>query len=227
MGYNLWIARQIMLKHRGDLSIEKVNEGLSIVVSFPLCKRNQKVEQDNFAAILGPDLFNRVAPLPIPDDDVNQEFIDSQSSGLSENAPIDYRYGTLDVLDRTLRILVVDDSAMVRKMTIKLMNSLGHSCEEADDGDTAVEMVRSRHAFDIILMDNQMPRMTGEDATEVLRRELNFQGIILGVTGNALDDDIQRFITKGVDEVIIKPMTTISFVESADRIMKKRNSSNH
>lgn len=216
-----------MLKHRGDLSIEKVNEGLSIVVSFPLSKRNQKVEQDNFAAIMGPNLFNRVAPQPIPDDDVNQEFIDSQSSSLSENAPIDYRDGTLDVLDRTLRILVVDDSAMVRKMTIKLMNSLGHSCEEADDGDTAVEVVRSRHAFDIILMDNQMPRMTGEDATEVLRRELNFQGIILGVTGNALDDDIQRFITKGVDEVIIKPMTTISFVESADRIMKKRNSSNH
>ena len=216
-----------MLKHRGDLSIEKVNEGLSIVVSFPLCKQNQKVEQDYFAAIMGPNLFNRVAPQPIPDDDANQEFIDSQSSSLSENPPIDYRNGALDVLDRTLRILVVDDSAMVRKMTIKLMNSLGHSCEEADDGDTAVEVVRSRHAFDIILMDNQMPRMTGEDATEVLRRELNFQGIILGVTGNALDDDIQRFITKGVDEVIIKPMTTISFVESADRIMKKRNSSNH
>ena len=218
-----------MLKHRGDLSIERVNEGLSIVVSFPLYMQYRvnilsevSIIRRSSASLI---FFNKVLPQPFSGDVLRSNLFalsnEVNSCSLDVNATLDYADGTLNVLDRTYRILVVDDSAMVRKMTVKLMNSLGHSCEEADDGDTAVEVVRSRPSFDVILMDNQMPRMTGEEATEVIRRDLNFQGIILGVTGNALDDDIQRFASRGADEVIIKPMARSHFVEAMNRVTKK------
>lgn len=94
---------------------------------------------------------------------------------------------------------------------------------EVDDGDVAVEFLRQNPRVDIILMDNQMPRMTGADAVRVMRAELNFKGIIIGVTGNALASDIQEFISRGADEVIVKPLTSKNFSQCVERHMERLN----
>ena len=120
------------------------------------------------------------------------------------------------------KVLVVDDSALVRKMTVRLMHSIGHSCEEADDGDIAVELVRNQRDFDVILMDNQMPRMKGEDASRIIRSDLKFEGIILGVTGNVLPEEIAAFKRKGVDEVVVKPMTSAIFIDKIADIKRRK-----
>ena len=77
-------------------------------------------------------------------------------------------------IQKRLHILIVDDSAMVRKITSKVLTQYGYSYEEAKDGDEAVEMVRKSIAtpsssslpspfFDVILMDQQMPNMLGTE----------------------------------------------------------------
>ena len=79
---------------------------------------------------------------------------------------------------------------MNRKMLGKLLKSVGHVCDEADDGDVAVVKAKCEHAagrkYDAILMDFIMPKMDGPTAT----REIRAAGItwpIFGVTGNALE----------------------------------------
>eukprot|EP00597_Dinobryon_sp_UTEXLB2267_P017381 CAMPEP_0201112334 /NCGR_PEP_ID=MMETSP0812-20130820/77187_1 /ASSEMBLY_ACC=CAM_ASM_000668 /TAXON_ID=98059 /ORGANISM="Dinobryon sp., Strain UTEXLB2267" /LENGTH=640 /DNA_ID=CAMNT_0047375655 /DNA_START=533 /DNA_END=2455 /DNA_ORIENTATION=- len=125
---------------------------------------------------------------------------------------------------KTLRILIVDDSAMNRKMLRKLIEiekegilAQAHVIE-ADDGLTAVEALRSAVAtgsgFDLILMDYTMLRMHGPDATAIMRKDLQYSGPIIGVTGNALPEDIAKFIASGANSVLTKPLTRAKFLQA-------------
>ena len=115
-------------------------------------------------------------------------------------------------------ILVVDDSLSNRKLLCKLLQSQGHTCDQAVDGTDAVKQVRNswihnRHdsndkkksKYDIICMDYQMPLMDGPTAVFEIRA-MGFDGLILGVTGNAVKSDIELFKFKGADDVVIKPV---------------------
>ena len=104
--------------------------------------------------------------------------------------------------------MVVDDVLSNRKMLARSVEDL-YDVSTADDGDVAVsrvlEAMGTPNAFDVILMDNQMPRMCGPVAAKTLR-ERGYRGVIVGVTGNALPADIQDYIAHGADEVLGKPV---------------------
>lgn len=133
----------------------------------------------------------------------------------------------------TFNILVVDDSAMVRRITSQLIRSMHHTTVEAVDGEDAVDTfrraMRDGETFDVILMDNQMPKMMGVEATRIIRQELGYPGLIFGVTGNALDEDLEAFIKNGANEVLIKPLTREKFTENVlgyrDKLLRHRRSS--
>ena len=109
-------------------------------------------------------------------------------------------------------VLIVDDSGLNRKMLSRLLRTAGYTCEEADDGLSAVEKVKSRmsreghmtQSYDVILMDFVMPNMDGPTATVAIRG-MGYTKPILGLTGNALDSDVKYFIDCGVDAVLAKP----------------------
>lgn len=101
---------------------------------------------------------------------------------------------------------------------------MGHSCEEADDGDSAIEAMRAADPqYDVVLMDNQMPRMMGATATKIMKQSLEYRGIIIGVTGNAMQDDIKEFIENGADDVIIKPLDKKGFIQAITKIRLRRD----
>jgi CheY-like chemotaxis protein len=56
--------------------------------------------------------------------------------------------------------------------------------------------------------------MLGTTATEIIRKELAYTGIIIGVTGNATAADIDEFLAKGADDVIVKPLTSDNFMRA-------------
>ena len=115
---------------------------------------------------------------------------------------------------RKIRILIVDDVALCRKLHHRVLKPSCHECVEACDGQEAVDKVRASLAsgrpFDGILMDSSMPFMKGTEATKLIR-EMGFGGKIFGVTGNALQSDIDEFMAHGADEVMIKPLTAEQF----------------
>jgi CheY-like chemotaxis protein len=59
--------------------------------------------------------------------------------------------------------------------------------------------------------------MTGTQAASILRNELNYKGLIIGVTGNALQEDVDDFLANGADIVIIKPLTSKKFTEAVEQ----------
>ena len=110
----------------------------------------------------------------------------------------------------SLHILLVDDSSMSRKMVKKALEENYASVSEANDGEVAVAMVKAAMGsqsdpIDVILMDYQMPNMDGPTATKIIR-SLGFSGLIIGLTGNALPEDIATFRSHGADRVLTKPL---------------------
>ena len=133
-------------------------------------------------------------------------------------------------LSEVFHVLVVDDSSLNRKMLCKLLRCAKHICEEADDGLAAVEKVKSKmlltteckKGYDAILMDFVMPIMDGPTATRIIR-DMGYNGVIFGVTGNTLDGDINFFIKSGVDAVIPKPFDFNIFEELMKNSRKSVN----
>lgn len=113
-------------------------------------------------------------------------------------------------------ILVAEDSASSLKMLIRLLEKAGHTCIPAVNGQIAVDAVRDNmvprasnrnHRFiDSILLDFEMPLVTGPDAATMIRK-MGFEGTIIGVTGNVLKEDVDFFMEHGADEVLPKPIS--------------------
>ncbi len=131
-----------------------------------------------------------------------------------------------------MNILVVDDSLPNRKMFMRLLTSKGHFVREAVDGVQCVEIVQDtltnpnqQEYLDIILMDDNMPRLTGTEATKRLR-SIGFHGLIYGVTGDLYPETISRFIAMGANRVFGKPVKLEdlkkSVIEDLGTIYKKQ-----
>jgi glutaredoxin-related protein/CheY-like chemotaxis protein len=114
-----------------------------------------------------------------------------------------------DVIFEKKRLLVVDDVLSNRKMLIRLLSKYKHTCEEAKHGAEAVEKwedaILLGDPYDAILMDSEMPIMTGPQASRILR-EKGCVIPIIGITGNVLDVDVQNFKAHGADAVLPKPL---------------------
>jgi two-component system sensor histidine kinase BarA len=106
-----------------------------------------------------------------------------------------------------LRILLVDDHAINRKLVAKLYALRGATVVEAENGEVAVRQAANRQ-FDLILMDIHMPVMSGTEATEAIR-EMEQHGRhtpIIALTANAMRGERDRLIRCGLDDCLIKPM---------------------
>ena len=107
------------------------------------------------------------------------------------------------------RVLVADDNEINQVVACKFLQKLGCQVEVARTGREAVEAI-TRTAYDIVLMDCEMPEMDGYEATrEIRRREegaLNHLPI-MALTGHASDEDAQKCRQAGMDKVVTKPLT--------------------
>ena len=129
-------------------------------------------------------------------------------------------YGTMNARVKSLfekKALIVDDSATNRKFVNRLLRTKIGTRDEAADGQEAVQRVvasiRNNAPYDVILMDYVMPVMDGPTATTKIR-ELGFKGVILGVTGNGHQADIDFFKNAGADKILIKPLSADKFYET-------------
>ncbi|QID18996.1 response regulator [Nitrogeniibacter mangrovi] len=108
------------------------------------------------------------------------------------------------------RVLIVEDSATNREVAAMALETLGLAHATADDGAEAIARV-SEMRYDAILMDCQMPRMDGYEATRQLRRLEREHGWprtpVIALTANALAGNDSRCYAAGMDDFIAKPFT--------------------
>jgi len=99
-------------------------------------------------------------------------------------------------------ILVVDDEPQIRRVLRATLSSNGYDIIEAKDGQTAIEMV-IRERPDLILLDVNMPDMTGLEACSKIR--LSFEGPIIMVTVRNSEHDKVVALDSGADDYVVKP----------------------
>jgi CheY-like chemotaxis protein len=104
------------------------------------------------------------------------------------------------------RILLAEDEPINQEITIDLLQDAGLVVDAADDGVEAVELA-SRHSYDLILMDMQMPRLDGLDATRRIRALPNGAAIpIVAMTANAFAEDKALCLAAGMNDFLSKPV---------------------
>ena len=122
-------------------------------------------------------------------------------------------------------ILLVEDNALNREISREILSDAGFLVEEADDGDAAVEKVRwsAPGHYDLILMDVQMPRMDGYEATRQIRAlpDAAKAGIpIFAMTANAFEEDRQNALKAGMDGHIAKPLDIPHLLQVLTDVLK-------
>jgi CheY-like chemotaxis protein len=97
---------------------------------------------------------------------------------------------------------VVEDSMPNRKLLCMLLKRFQCVVTAVEDGQQCVNICQER-TFDLILMDNTMPVMDGMTATKILRGRGSVTPIV-GVTGNALLEDLNAFQAAGANEILVR-----------------------
>ncbi|MEZ4435606.1 MAG: ATP-binding protein [bacterium] len=112
------------------------------------------------------------------------------------------------------RVLLVEDNPINRLVVEEMLRRLGCRITVAEDGEDALRHVAER--FDIVLMDCQMPRMDGYEATRALRGR-GVDGPIVALTAHAMEGDRERCIAAGMDDYVTKPLSRDGLVAVMDR----------
>jgi signal transduction histidine kinase/ActR/RegA family two-component response regulator len=121
-----------------------------------------------------------------------------------------------------LHMLLVDDYDVNRLVTIKSIHSEvpGMQIDEAGDGQEAVALI-SKNAYDLVLMDVQMPGMDGLEATRWIRKDKNERirtTRIMGLTSYAMKDDQAQCLQAGMDDYLSKPFEKMDLLLKIDRL---------
>ena len=112
------------------------------------------------------------------------------------------------------RVLLVEDEPINQEVSRELLEAVGLQVDLADDGMVAVDRVK-RTNYALILMDMQMPRMNGIEATEAIRALPGRQHTpILALTANAFNEDRERCQKAGMNDHISKPVDPDKFFET-------------
>jgi CheY-like chemotaxis protein/Sec-independent protein translocase protein TatA len=115
-----------------------------------------------------------------------------------------------------LRILVAEDNEVNQKWALKILGKMGYEADIAGNGHIALDMV-GKAAYDLILMDVQMPEMDGMEATKMIRVCLNKQPVIIAMTANAMHGDRMACMQAGMDDYISKPVQLGELVNTLEK----------
>jgi CheY-like chemotaxis protein len=105
-----------------------------------------------------------------------------------------------------LKILVVEDHAINRRVLCQLLNKMGYQVDEAVDGQEAVAAAMNS-AYDLMFMDLRMPNMGGIEATRWIREHYDDKNLsIVALTGEATEESRDRCLSAGMNAFLAKPI---------------------
>ena len=132
-----------------------------------------------------------------------------------QNVPARRRVG------RALKVLVAEDSAVNRKLLLRVLEKHGHDAEAVTDGGSALQAALT-DAYDVALMDIQMPVMDGLEAARSIREAERARGThlpLIAVTAHAMKVDRERCLAAGFDACVVKPIDVDALFAEIERLV--------
>ncbi len=126
---------------------------------------------------------------------------------------------------RKVRILLAEDNAVNQTLALRLLRrKLGYRAEAVSDGVEAIKALSSQD-YDLVLMDCQMPKMDGYEATGVIRDPnstvRNHSIPIIAMTANAMKGDRENCLAAGMDDYVAKPVRVRHLAEAIKRALRQ------
>ena len=129
-----------------------------------------------------------------------------EAKGLLEESPKSFNY---KLKNKDLSILLVEDDKVNQVVINRMLEEIGYSTiKTVSNGNEALKMIK-KYKFNIILMDIQMPELNGVETSQIIREKEKRTGEhvpIVAITAYALKGDREKFLAKGMDEYISKPV---------------------
>ncbi len=117
------------------------------------------------------------------------------------------------------KVLIVEDNDLNLKLFRDLLEANGYQTVETKEGVNATDLVR-REKPDLILMDIQLPEISGLDVTRKIKADKSICDIpIIAVTAFAMKDDEEKILRAGCEAYISKPISIVSFLETVKRFL--------
>jgi two-component system, sensor histidine kinase and response regulator len=145
---------------------------------------------------------------PIRQSELLEAILAALGKPVREERPTVITRHTLRERRRKLRILLAEDNLVNQQLALRLLEKRGHTVTVAPDGSEALALLK-KSPFDLVLMDVQMPRMDGFQATTAIRQEEETTGVhvpIIAMTAHAMEGDRERCLAAGMDAYIFKPI---------------------
>jgi signal transduction histidine kinase len=115
-----------------------------------------------------------------------------------------------------IHVLLAEDTPTNQKLIVQVLKKHGHTIDIASTGEEAVDMA-ARTKYDVVLMDVQMPKMDGFQATAAVRAlPLGSAVPIIALTAHAMAGDRQRCLDAGMDDYLAKPLDVRKLVETVE-----------
>lgn len=124
-----------------------------------------------------------------------------------------------------LNILVAEDNPINRQLLVHILTKLGYEPSTAENGELALEAIEKNN-FDLVLMDVQMPVLDGIEATKLVRQKTGIkQPVIIAVTANVLQDDLDYCLKNGMNGFLTKPFKLPDLIKLLQNIYNQQHSS--
>ncbi len=121
------------------------------------------------------------------------------------------------VVKASARILLAEDNRVNQMVAVRMLEHLGYRADVAGDGLEVVEAL-SKEAYDLVLMDCQMPRMDGFEVTTRIRADESLASMpIIAMTANAMAGDRERCLESGMNDYLSKPVTPTELQKLLER----------
>jgi len=118
-----------------------------------------------------------------------------------------------------LRVLLAEDNLVNQRLAVRLLDRMGYRPDLAANGLEALQALE-RQAYDVVLMDMQMPELDGLEATRRIRQQFppEYQPRIIAMTANAMQGDREACLAAGMDDYVSKPVNVKELIAALERV---------
>lgn len=121
----------------------------------------------------------------------------------------------LELYDK--KVLIVDDNDLNIKIAERMLNSYGLTVETCKSGFECVDLIKEGKTYDLILMDDMMPKMSGVETLHILQEISTFKDKVVVLTANAIEGMREKYLSDGFEDYLSKPIEK----KELERVLRK------